>query len=84
MRFVLALFARSGDWNGERMKRYALGGLFIAAVALPAWGALPGGGDGGDVGTGEPQGGEWSLPLQRSLKDRLPAEGSGGWEQSCP
>ncbi len=41
--------------------------LFIAAVALPAWGALPGSGDGAVAGRGEPQGAEWSLPLQRSL-----------------
>ena len=49
------------------MKRYALGGLLVAAVALPAWGALSGGGDGGAVGSDESQGTEWSLPLQRSL-----------------
>ncbi len=24
------------------MNRYTLGGLFVAAVVLPAWGALPG------------------------------------------
>ncbi len=67
MRFALALFVRSGDWNGRWMKRYALGGLFVAAVVLPAWGELTGGGDGGVVGRGEAQGVEWSLPLQRSL-----------------
>jgi len=49
------------------MKPYALGGLFVAAVALPAWGALPVGGDGGVVGRDEPRRAEWSLPPQRSL-----------------
>jgi len=44
-----------------------LGGLFIAALVLPAWGALPEDGDGGVVGSGGFQGAEWSLPLQQSL-----------------
>jgi len=46
--------------------RFALA-LIVATVALPAWGALSAGGDGGVVGRSEPQGAEWSPPLQRSL-----------------